>query len=143
MTRGWIRWIRRLLPRPAPENLRRGRMGEDAAAARLRADGARILVRNYSDGRGEIDLIISDEEGMAFVEVKTRSSGQWLRPAAAVNRRKRQLLSAAALHYLRATGSPRIAIRFDIVEVLLRNELPVEIRHLRNAFPLERGWQYP
>ena len=143
MTPWWSRWLAWIRPGQAPEHLRRGQLGEDAAAARLSADGARILVRNYTDGRGEIDLIISDQRGLAFVEVKTRSSGQWLRPAAAVNRRKRQLLGKTALHYLRAAGSPRIPIRFDIVEVLLQDGVPVEIRHLRNAFSFEGGSQYP
>jgi len=130
-------WINRILGRqPGPTNLERGSLGENTALEYLRAQGLVLLARNYRGGPGEIDLILRDPECVIFVEVKTRSDGGWLRPAAAVNLRKRRLLSASALHYLREAGTPRVRVRFDIVEVLLRNGRVSEVRHLANAFPL-------
>jgi putative endonuclease len=69
-----------------------------------------------------------------FIEVKTRSSEGWVRPAASVNARKRKLLSQTALDYLKLIKNPKIKIRFDIVEVLLDDGEVREIRHLPNTF---------
>jgi len=77
-----------------------------------------------------------------FVEVKTRSSEEWTRPAAAVDARKRRLLSKSALEYLRRIHNPQIPIRFDIVEVLLADGAVSEIRHLPNTFNLTSPYRY-
>jgi putative endonuclease len=77
-----------------------------------------------------------------FIEVKTRSSEEWIRPAAAVNKERRQRLSRAALDYLRLLRNPQVKIRFDIVEVLLHDGEVSEVRHLPNSFPMERPYRY-
>lgn len=139
-------WLRRWWPwrkEAAPANLRRGRLGEDAAACHLEVNGWKIVARNYAVARGELDLVAWDGECMAFVEVKARSERTWGRPADAVDRVKRHRVTAAAMHYLRAAGSPRVRIRFDIVEVILREDTVVEVRHLEDAFRLEGGRTYP
>ena len=140
---GWLKRLLRMGGGAEPENLRRGRVGEDAAARHLREAGWRVLARNYSDGRGELDIVAMLGDCIAFVEVKARSEGAWGRPADAVDRHKKRRVCAAALHYLRAAGSPRVRIRFDIVEVVLRNGNPVEVRHLADVFGLEGGKMYP
>ena len=139
----WFRswWGRGAGRRPA--NLRRGRLGEEAAARHLSGAGWRILARNYSAPRGELDLVAWDGECMAFVEVKARSVGSWGRPADAVDREKRRRVTATALHYLRAAGTPPVRIRFDIVEVVLDGEHVLEVRHLQDAFRMEGGLTYP
>ncbi len=146
MVRAMMGWLRRWLgpgERPRPENLRRGRVGEDAAARHLRDSGWKVLARNYTDGRGELDIVATNGLCVAFVEVKARTEGGWGRPADAVDRAKRRRVCAAALHYLRAAGTPRVRIRFDIVEVLLRDGKAAEVRHLEDAFGLEGGRMYP
>ena len=65
-----------------------------------------------------------------------------VRPAAAVDARKRRLLSQTALDYLGAIHHPPVKIRFDIVEVLLGDGQVREIRHLPNTFPLSRPYRY-
>ena len=77
-----------------------------------------------------------------FVEVKTRSSEEWVRPAAAVNKERRARLTRAGLDYLRLLKNPPVKIRFDIVEVLLADSAVREIRHLPNAFAMERPHRY-
>jgi len=145
--RGWHRildWLRsRLAAIQRPAHLRRGALGERTAAEHLRAAGYRILATNYRTDGGELDLVAQDQDCLVFVEVKTRSEGQWLRPAAAVNRRKRQRLCRAALRYLRDSGNPRTRIRFDIVEVILRGKTVHAVNHLPNAFPMQDGVIYP
>ena len=79
---------------------------------------------------------------LVFVEVKTRSSEEWARPAAAVDRERRQRLTRAALDYLHRLKNPAVKIRFDIVEVLLEDSQVREVRHLVNAFAMERPYRY-
>ena len=90
-----------------PPHLRRGELGEQAARTHLRRLGLKLLVANFRSRRGEIDLVFRDEDCLVFVEVKTRSSEDWTRPAAAVNARKRRLLSQTALDYLRRIRNPQ------------------------------------
>lgn len=125
-----------------PEHLRRGELGERAAKAFLQRAGLKFLTANFRSERGEVDLIFRDADCLVFIEVKTRSSEEWTRPAAAVDARKRRLLSQTALDYLRRLKNPAVKIRFDIVEVLLADGAVREIRHLPNTFPMTRPYRY-
>ena len=125
-----------------PEHLRRGKLGERAAEKHLRKLGLKFLARNFRSERGEIDLVFRDEDCLVFIEVKTRSSEAWSRPAAAVDARKRRLLSQTALDYLRLIKNPEVKIRFDIVEVLLLDGEVRVVRHLPNTFPLAKPYRY-
>lgn len=122
--------------------MRRGRLGERAARRHLRRHGLKFLTANFRSPRGEIDLVFRDGDCLVFVEVKTRSSEDWTRPAAAVNAAKRRRLSLAALDYLKLLGNPAVRVRFDIVEVLLADGAVREIRHLPNTFALAAPYRY-
>jgi putative endonuclease len=125
-----------------PEHLRRGELGERAAEIHLKALGMKFLARNFRSARGEIDLVFRDKDCLVFAEVKTRSSEDWTRPAAAVDARKRLLLTQTALDYLRLLENPPVKIRFDIVEVLLDGGEVRKIRHLPNTFSLSKPYRY-
>jgi putative endonuclease len=130
-----LQWWRRP---PEPTHLRHGRIGEDLARKHLQGLGLKFLAANFRSPRGEIDLVFREGDCLVFVEVKTRSSEEWSRPAAAVNAKRRHRLSQAGLDYIRRLKSPRIKVRFDIVEVLLSGDAVREIRHLPNAFALSK-----
>ena len=132
----------RLAGKTRPEHLRRGELGERAARKFLQRQGLKFLTANFRSEHGEIDLILRDGDCLAFVEVKTRSSEDWTRPAAAVNAERRRRLSRAALDYLRLLKNPPVKIRFDIVEVLLADGGVREIRHLPNTFALAGPYRY-
>ena len=138
----WQRLKSRLSAPAKPEHLRRGALGERAAKRHLRRLGLKFLTANFRSARGEIDLIFRDADCLVFVEVKTRSSEDWVRPAAAVNARKRRLVSQTALDYLKLLKQPPVKIRFDIVEVLLEGGAVREVRHLPNTFPLSAPYRY-
>jgi putative endonuclease len=125
-----------------PEHLRRGKLGERAAKKHLQKLGLKFLTANFRSKRGEIDLVFRDGDCLVFVEVKSRSSEGWTRPAAAVDARKRRLLSQTALDYLRLLRNPEVKIRFDIVEVLLRDGEVHEVRHLPNTFSMSKPYRY-
>jgi putative endonuclease len=132
-------WLNR---KPLPPHLQVGRLGEKAARKHLRREGFKFLTANFRTDRGEVDLVMRDADCLVFVEVKTRSSEEWSRPAAAVDRERRQRLTRAALDYLRRLKNPLVKIRFDIVEVLVQNGRVHEVRHLPNAFAMERPYRY-
>ena len=125
-----------------PEHLRRGRLGERAAKRHLQRLGLKFLTANFRGPRGEIDLIFREGDCLVFVEVKTRSSEEWSRPASAVDARKRRLISQTALDYLKLLHHPQVKVRFDIVEVLLSDGAVREVRHLPNTFPLSQPYRY-
>jgi len=114
-----------------------GRWGERIAERELRRRGLRILGRRVRVGRrDELDLIARDGEVLVFVEVKTRKDETFGRPSAAVDKKKRRVLTRAALRYLRGLKDPPRFVRFDVVEVIgsPREGRPV-VRHLSNVFP--------
>lgn len=132
-------WLRR---DALPQHLCYGLLGERAAKKHLRRQGLKFLTANFRSPRGEIDLIFREADCLVFVEVKTRSSEEWGRPASAVDRERRRRLSRAALDYLKLLHRPPVKFRFDIVEVLLQEGAIREIRHLPNTFALERPYRY-
>jgi putative endonuclease len=125
-----------------PQHLRYGILGERAARKHLRRLGLKFLVGNFRSERGEIDLVCRDKDCLVFVEVKTRSSEEWMRPAAAVDAERRRRLTRAGLDYLRLLRNPKVKVRFDIVEVLLSEGAVREVRHLPNSFAMERPHRY-
>ena len=136
-------WAKRLFARTErPLHLQRGALGERAAQKHLQRQGLKFLTANFRSARGEIDLIFRDQDCLVFVEVKTRSSEDWTRPAAAVDARKKRLLSQCALDYLKLLKNPEVKIRFDIVEVLLADGKVREVRHLPNTFALSAPYRY-
>jgi putative endonuclease len=125
-----------------PLSHQHGNLGERAAKKHLKQLGLKFLTANFESDRGEIDLIFRDDDCLVFVEVKARSTEDWLRPAAYVNKRKRQLLCQTALDYLTLLKNPQVKIRFDIVEVLLQESAVREVRHLPNTFVMEKPYRY-
>ena len=125
-----------------PLHLRRGALGERAARKHLKRAGLKFLTANFKSEHGEIDLVFREGDCLVFVEVKTRSSEEWGRPAAAVNAAKQRSLSLAALDYLRRLGNPPVKFRVDIAEVLLSDGRVREVRHLPNVFSLSHPFRY-
>ena len=128
--------------RERPLHLRHGDLGESAAKRHLKRSGLKFLTANFRSERGEMDLIFRDADCLVFIEVKTRSSEEWTRPSSAVDQERRRRLTRTALDYLRLLKNPQVKIRFDIVEVLLRDGKVHEIRHLPNSFPMEHPYRY-
>lgn len=138
----WQRITRWCAKDDTPVHLRRGQLGERAARQHLRRAGLKFLTANFRSKHGEIDLVFRDEDCLVFVEVKTRSSEDWVRPAAAVDARKKRLLSLTGLDYLKLLHNPPIKVRFDIAEVLLQDGEVKQVRHIPNAFSLSAPYRY-
>lgn len=114
-----------------------GLIGEHMAVRYLRSRDRRVLYRNYrGPNRGEVDIVARHHDVLTFVEVKTRTSSAFGRPADAVTPDKQRLIQRGALAWLRLLGNPKIKFRFDIMEVLLiPGELP-QLHLIENAFQM-------
>lgn len=114
-----------------------GAMGELIAARWLSAHGRKVLCRNFRGvNRGEVDIVARHRHVLTFVEVKSRTSTAFGRPADAVGPDKQRLIQRGAMDWLRLLGHPRIQFRFDIAEVILtEGELP-RVHIIENAFQM-------
>ncbi len=130
----WIgRWI------TTSDRFSLGPAGEKAAADYLKKLGYRILARGHRQRLGEIDLIALDGNWIVFVEVKTWASNQGGDPSQAVDARKQEKLTRAALIYLKRRGLLDQPARFDVVSIVWPGsdngvKLKPTVRHFKNAF---------
>lgn len=116
--------------------LRLGLAGEQAAARFLQRLGYRIVARGHRQRLGEIDLIALDGDCLVFVEVKTWSSADSGDPSLAVDRRKQEKLSRAAIVYLKRRGLLEQRCRFDVISIVWPTDQHAQpaVRHFPHAF---------
>ena len=112
-----------------------GESGENLACDELRRQGYAILARRYRTRAGEIDIVARDGNALVFVEVKTRRSDDAGRPSDAIDQRKEQRMTQAALAYLKSNRLLGYSARFDVVAVTWPDDArKPTIEHFKNAF---------
>ncbi len=117
-----------------------GRWGELSALVLLLAKGYRLRHRNWRGAGGELDLVMEHGDEIVFVEVKARSGAYYGGAAAAVDRKKRQVMARTAAMYLSRFNLWERPSRFDVVVIESRpGALRWRIRHLTHAFRPDRG----
>lgn len=109
-----------------------GKEGEDKACEYLKSIGYNLINRNFSCRQGEIDIIASMENEYVFIEVKTRTNKIYGRPAEAVDWRKKSHIIDSAKYYLYINNIVNCNIRFDVIEIYLKNS-KYYINHLRDV----------
>ena len=112
-------------------NKEKGYLGEQIALNYLLKKGANILNRNYRIKSGEIDIIAKINEELVFIEVKSRNNIKFGYPAEAVNYNKIKKIINTAKYYILKNNLNNIPIRFDVIEVYLKDK---KINHIVNAF---------
>src|SRR3954454_18609423 len=136
-----LKTLDRLSPaRQRAAHLYTGERGEEVAYFHLRKLGYVMVARNYRSPRrrGEIDLIGWDKDVLCFIEVKTRSSNDFIPAEVAVDADKQHDLRQVSREYLRKLpGQP--TTRFDIVSVYFDGLNPT-FQIFKNAFPLSDTW---
>lgn len=89
---------------------------ENRAVELLRANGLRVLERNFSRKTGEIDIIALDGNCLVFFEVRWRSHRGYASAAASVDRRKQQRIMRTAQLYLQTRSCwANMPCRFDVI----------------------------
>ncbi len=112
----------------------RGILGEKLAVERLKEMGHKILCKNFSvHDMGEIDIISRQGEYIVFSEVKARSVNYLYEPVYAVDSRKQSRIIKTAQYYL-LKHKVSLQPRFDVIEIVLRDDEPASINVIENAF---------
>jgi len=106
----------------------RGLQAERLASLWLRIKGYKILAQRYKTPVGEIDLIISKKNTIAFVEVKVRQTHRQALESLTPKMRRR--IEKAALSYCAHNNIDGRDLRFDLITV----QQPFFIHHLDNAW---------
>lgn len=122
-----------------------GTLGETLVAKWLMTQGWRLQTHQWHCIWGEIDLImvqdgINLEGQIAFVEVKTRSQGNWDADGlmAITRNKQRKLWRAAQLYLLNHHPWARAICRFDVALVVCRWGTP-PLDHPERHLTLEDG----
>jgi putative endonuclease len=113
-----------------------GAFGEQFTSKYLKKHGYKILEQNFHSRFGEIDIIASKKDIIAFVEVKTRGENAIYSPREAVDYYKQQKCIKTAQMYL-VKNSVELQPRFDVIEVYAPDGVDTaypKINHLEDAF---------
>lgn len=119
------------------ESKRLGQRGEDAACAYLERTGFTIVERNWECPAGEIDIVALDEETLVLIEVKTRKTVAKGTPEEAITAAKQRRYRKLAEAYVQHAGAADVAVRFDVITILVLGEDRALLRHHRAAFTAE------
>ena len=109
-----------------------GQWGEQTAALHLMHQDYQILERNWRFRHLEIDIIAEYLGEIVFVEVKTRSGGDFREARAAVHYDKRRHIMDAAHEYLRLNRLDNVW-RYD-VSTIIGDAARYQLRHEQRAF---------
>ncbi len=105
-----------------------GARGEREAERALKRAGYKIVERNFTSRFGEIDLIATDGDTLAFIEVKTRSSAAYGTPEEAVDRRKQWRIIKSSMEYIaQKWQGPEPLARYDVVSVVVSEKTGGEL----------------
>ncbi len=108
-----------------------GKDAEDTAADYLRLQGLRLLVRNFRTRRGELDLVLLDQETLVIAEVRMRRHTGFGGALASIDARKRGRIVHATRELL--MQKPMLAnrpVRFDVIAL----ESTGKLHWVRGAF---------
>ncbi len=116
---------------PSNQHLTQGDAAEDLAATLLEKQGLTLIARNYRSKRGELDLVMLDNQHLVIVEVRYRKNSSFGSAAESVNRSKQRRIIAATEQFLNQYKQHAgRAIRFDVV-AMQDNQSP---EWLKDAF---------
>ncbi len=111
-----------------------GNVGEQYTANFLVSRGYTILHRNWHSQYGEIDIVATKGDIIAFVEVKTRKKGTIIDAELAVNNKKQHKIILTAQDYI-MKNSIDLQPRFDVSAVSYEGE-KYYCKYYVNAFQI-------
>lgn len=115
-----------------------GQLAELRTRRYLEEQGLKWVCSNFRCQGGEIDLIMRDQAGLVFVEVRYRSSTSRGESLETVTRYKQQRLIKAAQYYLLTTGQmDKINGRFDVIGLSPVGTAVEKIYWIPNAFEVK------
>lgn len=96
-----------------------GKKQESHAAAYLNKKGLKLIQSNYQCRRGEIDLVMIDnQQQLVFVEVRYRSRQSFGTAVETIGRSKQQKIRSSAAYFLLENPEfQHLMCRFDVVGI--------------------------
>ena len=93
-----------------------GQWAEQQAQAYLQQQGFKLFASNYHSRFGEIDLIMTRQDELIFVEVKARQPTAWGQANEVITLAKQRKIMHTALLFLQQYPQfERYALRFDVI----------------------------
>lgn len=114
-----------------------GKQAEDLAKQYLQKHKLKLITQNYHCRRGEIDLIMQDQQTLVFIEVRYRKNARFGSALESVDHKKQAKIITTAEHYLLQSKHDYIDYRFDVIAMMpMTNSDQPEITWIKNAFQL-------
>jgi putative endonuclease len=110
-----------------------GRRGEELAAVYLKAQGMRVVDRNWRCSEGEIDIVALDGDTLVIAEVKTRRSLAYGHPFEAVGVGKLARLHRLGSAWCRDHELRMPLRRVDVIAVLDDGIGDPAVEHLKGV----------
>ena len=109
-----------------------GKKGEQLAVDFLIKNGYHIVERNYRFDKAEVDIIAKQNDILAIIEVKTRSTRDFGNPQDFVKPKQIKNLVKAVDEYV-TVNELDVEVRFDIIAIVNQNN-KYDIEHIEDAF---------
>ncbi len=115
-------------------HLLNGQRAEQMALQFLKRQGLKLITKNYPCYFGEIDLIMSDQSTLVFVEVRFRSNQRYGSAIESITSAKIRRITKTAWHYLaKHKQMQQRTTRFDVIGI----EFDFKINWIKNAFEVQ------
>ncbi|MDN2663634.1 YraN family protein [Psychromonas sp. 14N.309.X.WAT.B.A12] len=118
------------LPRLFQASNTRGVQAEQQALAFLQKQGLLLMCQNFYCRFGEIDLIMSDQGTLVFIEVRYRKNQDFGGATASITPQKQRKLIKTAKHYLSQLDDEPYC-RFDVIAI---SESAIQPQWIQDAF---------
>ena len=111
-----------------------GDVGEEIARNFLKKKGYRIREKNFHCREGEIDLVAEIKNSLVFIEVRTKTTGEFGGPEESVTATKKDKLVKSALKYLVTHKNLPQTWRIDFIGIELDDNYRANrVNHIENA----------
>jgi putative endonuclease len=123
-----LKWIK-------PNTKQKGDYFESVALKYLSSQGLILHTSNFHSRFGEVDIIMTDQDCLVFIEVKYRTSDRFGSPFEQVSVKKQQKIIKTAQLFLQkhSLSEYNTKCRFDVVSLIGTTNNP-KITWLKNAF---------
>ena len=107
-------------------NIEQGEIGEQIAITYLIKKGFNLLEKNWRNSKGEIDIIMSKDNIIVFVEVKLRKTDTFGDPEKSVTKSKQKRIIQTANSYI-ASKKPLTQKTLIFLTKTSQNDLSIDL----------------
>jgi putative endonuclease len=99
-----------------------GNYGEKLALDAYMTDGYELLEKQYRCSIGEIDLILSKENKLYFVEVRTKTSQTYGSAEESITFKKRETIRKVSQYFLNQHRLQHVDFQFDVITIFINKQ---------------------